>query len=346
MARQSRRAILVSEGIAMRKAAIATVACLAASACSLPFGIGQASTSQLLNGATDSLAKSSTFEVVGGFTSGSNKLQIDLQFKAPSTVHLNLTTNGTKVEVIQLDGTSYYRGKDYVPSVVGTDAQGQELTTYIGDTRWVTSKSATPIDMSGFTDANKVKASFLNTIGVQRKDNVTFNGQDTAELTGSGYILNITESSPYHLVRLRTHGKGSSDFSDADITFENYNKTFDISVPSPIFNLDDPSTWPPLYTVTAINLDGCNADPCVVVATVQNGGGTKGAPAPSTVTFTATNQADNSDLGTCKATITPDVANAAKASVSCSITGGAWTAFAQIGGSYLVKAVPDNPAYD
>jgi hypothetical protein len=330
----------------MRRLVVVGAVGLMMAACGLPFGIGQASTSQLLNGATDNLAKSTTFEVAGSFTSGSDKIQLDLEFKAPSAVHMTRTVSGVKVEVISIGGTSYYRGKDFIPTVVGTDTLGQALTKYIGDTRWVTSKSATPIDMSGFTDANKVKASFLTTIGVQRKDSVTFNGQDTAELTGSGYILNITESSPYQLVRLRTQGKGSSDFADADITFENYNKTFEISAPSDVFNLDDGNTWPPLYVVTAINLDGCTGDPCTLSATVTNNGGAKGASASSTVTFTLTNDADSSTLGTCKVTVTPDVDNTKTATVSCKVTGGAWTAFVQNGGNYHAKAVADNPAYD
>lgn len=330
----------------MRRLVVVGAVSLMMAACGLPFGIGQASTSQLLNGATDNLAKSSSFEVAGSFTSGSDKVQLDLQFKSPNTVHMDRTLSGVKVEVVQVGGATYYRGKDYIATVVGTDTLGQALTKYIGDTRWVTSKNATPIDMSGLTDANKVKANFLTTIGVQRKDNVTFNGQDTAELTGSGYILNVTESSPYQLVRLRTQGTGSSDFADADLTFENYNKSFEISAPSEVLNLDDGSTWPPLYTVTAISLSRCDADPCNPSATVQNAGGTKGASAPSTVTFTATNDADSSVLGTCKATITPDLNNGQKTDVTCTITGGAWTAFVQNGGSFHIKAEPDNPTYD
>jgi hypothetical protein len=201
--------------------------------------------------------------------------------------------------------------------------------------------------MSGFTDASKVKANFLNTLSLSRKDDVTINGVNTAELSDSESIINVTESSPYQLVRLRTQpGKTSASASDMDLAFGSYNKNFNISVPSDALNLDDATTFPPFYQVTAINLSRCNGDPCNVAATVQNSAGTKGASAPSTVTFTATNDADSSTLGTCKATISPDIANGAKANVGCAITGGAWTAFVQNGGSFHVKAEPDNPAYD
>lgn len=330
----------------MRKVLIAAMVCFTAAACGLPFGIGQASTSQLINGAADTLGKASGFEVAGKFTTGSDKFQVDIQYQSSGAAHVNVTVNSTQIEAIQSNGKVYYHGKDAASTFVGSDAFGQAEPIAVGD-KWFTTSKATPMDMSGFTDAGKVKANFLNTVSLSRKDNVTVNGVNTAELSDSESIINITESSPYELVRLRTQpGKTSSSASDLDLAFSNYNKDFSISVPTDALNLDDPSTFPPFYQVTAINISGCNGDPCRVAATVQNAAGTKGASAASTVTFTATNDADNSVLGTCKATISPDIANGAKANVGCSITGGAWTAFVQKGGSYHVKAEPDNPAYD
>jgi flagellar capping protein FliD len=330
----------------MRKVLIAAVVCFLAAACGLPFGIGQASTSQLVNGAADTLAKASGFEVSGKFTTGTDKFQVDIQYQSSGSAHVNVTVNTTQVEAIQSNGKVYYHGKAAASTFVGSDAFGQAEPIAVGD-KWFTTSKATPMDMSGFTDAGKVKATFLNTISLSRKDDVTVNGVNTAELSDSESIINITESSPYELVRLRTQpGKTSSSASDLDLGFSNYNKDFNISVPTDALNLDDPSTFPPFYQVATINLSRCNGDPCNVSATVQNSAGTKGASAPSTVTFTATNDADSSTLGTCKATISPDVANGAKATVGCSITGGAWTAFVQNGGSFHVKAEPDNPAYD
>jgi hypothetical protein len=134
--------------------------------------------------------------------------------------------------------------------------------------------------------------------------------------------------------------------SDTDFTFSNYGKSFNIAQPAEVFQFDDPTTWPPYYVVTSVNLDHCNGDPCTVSATVQNNGGAKAATASSSVTFTLTNDAGGAVLGTCKATVSPDVANAAKATVSCKVGGGAWTTFVQNGGNYHAKAEPDNPAYD
>ena len=330
----------------MRKVLIAAVVCFLAAACGLPFGIGQASTSQLVNGAADTLAKASGFEVSGKFTTGTDKFQVDIQYQSSGSAHVNVTVNATQVEAIQSNGKVYYHGKVAASTFVGSDAFGQAEPIAVGD-KWFTTAKATPMDMSGFTDASKVKANFLNTLSLSRKDDVTVNGVNTAELSDSESIINVTESSPYELIRLRTQpGKTSSSASDLDLSFGSYNKDFNISVPTDALNLDDPSTFPPFYQVSAINLSRCNGDPCNVSATVQNSAGTKGASAPSTVTFTATNDADSSVLGTCKATVSPDVATGANATVGCSITGGAWTTFVQNGGSFHVKAEPDNPAYD
>src|SRR5690349_1567852 len=153
----------------MRKALIATVVCFMAAACSLPFGIGQASTAQLINGAADSLSKASGFEIAGKFTTGSNSFQIDIEYQSTGTAHVNATVGTNKVELIQTTGKVYYHGKDAAGGFVGTDAFGQAEPNAIGD-KWFTTKKATPIDMSGFTDAAKVKANFLNTFSVSRKD--------------------------------------------------------------------------------------------------------------------------------------------------------------------------------
>jgi hypothetical protein len=330
----------------MRRLVVVGAVGLMMAACGLPFGIGQASTSQLLNGAADTLSKASGFEVSGKFTTGTDKYQIDLKYQSSGAAHMDITKGTQKLELLQIGGKAYYRGKDFVASTAGTDTFGQALARAVGD-KWFTSKDAAPLDMSAFTDASKVKANFLTSLSVTRKDSVSVNGTDTAELSDSNTIENITESSPYQLLRLRTQtGKTSSDTTDMDLTFSNYNQNFNITQPTDIFQMDDPTTWPPYYQVTAINLNGCTADPCNLAATVTNTGGAKGASAPSTVTFTLTNDADSSPLGTCKVAVTPDVDNTKTATVSCSITGGAWTAFVQAGGNYHAKAVADNPAYD
>lgn len=332
----------------MRRAVVVALLAFTAAACGLPFGIGLPSTSQLINGASDNLSKASGFEVTGKFTSAPDTYQIDLQYQSSGAAHIDITKGATHLELLQSGGKAYYRGKDFVSATAGSDTFGQALARAVGD-KWFTSKDATPLDMSGLTDAAKVKSNFLTNLTVNRKDNVSVNGTDTAELSDSKSILNITESQPYQLVRLRTQsGKTVSDMTNADLAFSNYGKNFNISAPTTVFTMDDPTTWPAYYVVTSINLDQCGSDPCTVSAAVQNNGGRASAPAPSIVTFTLTNDSGGAVVGTCKATITPDVANGKSSRVSCSVTGGAWTAFINSAGTgyYHVKADTDNPAYD
>jgi hypothetical protein len=322
--------------------AIAAAGLLAA-ACNVPFLTPSlASTTQLINGAGDSFAKASGFELAGVFENTSSKYNIDVQYTAPTTAHIAMTLNGLLIEAIQIDGKVYYRGRDFAANQVGSNAAAQSIVRAIGD-RWFTTKSATPIDLSGFTDASKVKANFLQNFTVARKDNVSSNGLMTAELTADNYILNITEASPHRLVYLRTPpGKTVETYTNLKFAITNYGKDFGTVAPSNIFDLDDQSTWPPLYKVVSADPSGCS-DPCVLSAVLQNDGGLTGATAPSTVTFSVLDNSNNM-LGSCKVTISPDIANGKQVTESCSISSTAWTNYTE--STYKYQVVPDNPTYD
>jgi hypothetical protein len=318
-------------------------ASMLAAACSVPFlGPGLASTAQLINGAGDSITKASGFEMSGAFDGASGSYAMDLQYTAPTTAHVVMTRNNLQIEFIQVDGKVYYRGKDFIASQLGSNAGAQKILRAIGD-RWFSSASATPVDMSGFTDASKVKASFLQDFTVARKDNVSSSGLMTAELSADSYVLNITESSPHRLVYLRTVlGKTVNNFTNIKLAFTNYNKSFGTVAPANVFDLDDKSTWPPLYTAVSVENSRCS-DPCVLSAVLRNDGGLTGASAPSTVTFSVLDNSNNA-LGSCKVTISPDIANGKQVTESCSISSSAWTNYA--GSTYTYEAVPDNPTYD
>jgi hypothetical protein len=327
---------------------VVVAAGLLAAGCGLPFG-GQSlpSTSQLVNGAADGFAKATGFEVTGALTEDGASYTLDVQFTPPSTNHVTLTQNGTlNVESVAVNGKVFYRGRAFIALLVGSSASDQQLAKAVGD-RWLTSSSAIPFDLGAFTDASKIKDNFLSASSLKRKDNVSSNGTMTAELTADDYILNITEASPYRLVLLRTaQGKTVQKLSDAKLAFTNYNKDFAIQTPTDVVDRDNHSTWPPMYTRVSVNNSKCD-DPCILSAVYRNDGGTTGASAPSTVNFTLTSKADGSALGSCKATIQPDVANGQTVTATCSISSAAWTAFNNVNGNvYIYNAVADNPAYD
>jgi hypothetical protein len=193
------------------------------------------------------------------------------------------------------------------------------------------------------TNFGTIKATFFNTVGLKRADDVVAGGVKSAELTGSGYALDISESAPHQLMSMRTApGKVVyTNITNLDIAFTNYNKAFTIAAPPGVFDVDDQATWPPLYKRVSMSNAGCDK-PCNLSAVFQNDGGTTGASAPSTVTFTLTDTNGNS-LGTCNVAIQPDVPHGGNVTESCSISSAAWSRF---GGSYRYNAVPDNPSYD
>jgi len=332
----------------MRKLLLTSAAALMIAACGLPFGLGKPSTSQLENGAADNMAKAKSFEAQGTFSESGTNYKFDTRYVAPSTEDIQVTQGNISYELLQMDGKVYFKGSDYLASILGSDPNAQQLVKGVG-TRWYTTKNATPIDLSAITDANKVKANFLNTIATKRTDDVIFSGLDTAELTLVDGIVNITEDSPYRLVRLRSiKGQSLNGVTGFDMTFSNYGKDFGIQAPTDVFDFDDPTTWPPLYKVDSVaqkaipGTTSCD-DPCVLSAVIENVGGLKGASAPSTITFTLSNASDNSSLGTCQVKIQPDKPHAQQFTVSCSIQSATWTNFT---GNYNYGANAHNPAYD
>lgn len=330
----------------MRKLLLTSATALVIAACGLPFGLGRPSTSQLENGAADNLAKAKSVEAKGTFTEGTTTYQFETKYVAPATEDVQVTQGTLSYEALQINGKVYFKGSQYLESQITDPTEAQQLARVVGD-RWYTSKDAQPVDTSAITDANKVKANFLSTIADKRTDDVMVDGQGTAELTLSDFILNITEDSPYRLVRLRSaNAKTVQGISKVDMKFTNYNKDFALSAPTNVFDFDDPTTWPPRYQVDGVHQQevspGSCGDPCVLSADVENTGGLNGASAPSTVTFVLT-ASDQSSLGSCKATIQPDRPHGQKFSVSCSIQSSAWTNYS---GTYTYRATPDNPAYD
>jgi hypothetical protein len=328
----------------MRNLLITGAAALMISACALPFGLGRPSASQLESGAADYLAKAKSFEANAAFLDGPKAYKLDIEFAAPSTVHIGGTQGDNDLEMLSYNGKAYYKGQLFLNTLL-VDPNAQKLLKGARD-RWVTSSQIAPIDTSAITDPSKTKL-LLSGAGSNRQDDVTFNGQNTAELTLPAVIVNITEDSPYRLVRLRSiAGQALGGTSHLDVAFTNYNKDFGIQAPSDAFDFDDPTTWPPRYQIDAVHQQeasqGSCGDPCVLSADMENTGGMNGGPAPSTVTFVLTAN-DQSSLGSCKATIQPDRTHGQKFSVTCSIQTSAWTNYA---GNYTYGATVDNPAYD
>ena len=326
-------------------ASVALLAVLLSTACGVT-GIGQASTSDLINDAGTELAHATGLEVSGAFSKDSEDFSVDIQMNPPHSAHITGSKNtssqtSVNYEAVQIDSKDYYRSLDLARIAAGGTAEGSLVARMLGG-RWFTYKG-TPFDLGVFASAADIKANFLTDLKVSRKDNVDAGGQNTAQLASGDYVLNITEASPHRLVFLQTvAGKTVQGMSQAHMAIKNYEKDFAIQAPTKVIDLDDPTTWPPLYTVVSVENSRCGV-PCTLSAALKNLGGVDGASAPSSVTFDVTNSASHKVLGSCTVTIHPDVPHNQTVTERCTISGAAWTNFS---GRYSYGATPHNPAYD
>ena len=326
-------------------ASVVLLAILLSTACGFT-GIGQASTSDLINGAGTELAQATGLEVSGAFSRDSEDFSVDIQMNPPHSAHITASKSSTSqtsvnYEAVQIDRKDYYRSLDVARIAAGDTAEARMVARMLGG-RWFTYKGK-PFDLGMFASAADIKANFLTDLKVSRKDNVDAGGQNTAQLASGDYVLNITEASPHRLVFLQTvAGKTVQGMSQAHMAIKNYNKDFAIEAPTRVIDLDDPTTWPPLYTIVSVENSRCGT-PCTLSAQVKNLGGLEGASAPSTVTFDLTNSANHKVLGSCMVTIQPNVQHNQAVTERCTISGSAWTNFS---GSYSYGATPHNPAYD
>ncbi|HEV2953090.1 MAG TPA: hypothetical protein VG015_03265 [Candidatus Dormibacteraeota bacterium] len=310
-------------------------------ACDLPFGLSLARTPDLLNGAATQLATASTFEVTGAYTVAGSPWLIDVQVVRPNTEHVKVNEKGIDLEGIQIGARAYFRGQAFLAQQLGSAPNVTNLVKAVGD-RWWTSGSSTPPDFSAFTDPTRIKADFLNTLLVTRKDHLLVEGTDTAELSDPQQDLYVQEVSPHRLVRLHLKtGSTVAGISNGNIDFTNYGKDFGIVPPPEVIDFNNLSTLPPNYTVLSVDTSGCGISTCVVAAKVQNLGGTTGAMAPSTVSFAVVDTGSGKAIGNCVATVSPDLAYNATGVVSCVVPGVSAASFV----SAQVTATPTNPAY-
>jgi hypothetical protein len=313
----------------------------ALSACDLPFGLGQPTTRALESGSASSLTAAKSLEIKGSYTeSGGTTWTIDLQLARPATEHVVVSAADTKLEAIILGPAAYFRGNQFLSQHMGSDPLSRNLVAVAGNAWWKGAPGRVP-SLPDFSDGSSFRATFLGTAVTQRTDHAPVDGVDAVELSGPRADVFIAAQPPYQLLRVHLKkGAVIDGLTEADLKFNNFNQDFGIAAPSDVIDFSNLSTLPPIYTVVSVDTSGC-ASPCVVSAQVKNLGGTQGARAPSTITFTMKSAASRSAIGSCQAQVTPDVGYNATAAVSCTI--GNLTG--QPESAAIVTAVADNPGH-
>lgn len=305
-------------------------------ACAPPFGLGEPSRPALEQGARNSLSATKSYEMTGTYVEGGSSWTVDLQVQRPGAEHVKV--NGpVQLEAIVVGGQPYFRGQQFLESYLGSDAQSQSLVKAAGNAWWK-GLAAQPPQLPELTDGAAFRAFFMGSAVATRTDHVMVDGVDTVEFTGQRADVYIAEASPNRLIRIHMNkGVVVDGIGEGDLHYANYDNDFHIVAPSDVIDFSNLSTLPPLYTVLSVDTSGCSS-PCVVSAQLKNLGGPTGAKAPSTVTFTMKDTASNQVLGSCKATVSPDVGFNGIATVGCTIP--------NVSGQHnaaVVTATADNP---
>jgi hypothetical protein len=119
-----------------------------------------------------------------------------------------------------------------------------------------------------------------------------------------------------------------------------------VQAPSPLVSIDDPTTMPAQYEVDDSSIQharDCDVGTtCTISAAVVNQRGPQFGPASADVHLV---RDDGSDLGTCTVAIGP-AGHGQSQTVSCTVSGSAWLAFARVGGRYRADVTVHNPLYD
>ena len=320
--------------------AVALAALGMLAACDLPFGLGLPTIRALNSGAADSLDAAKSLRITGSYTdpasSSYTHWTIDLELARPRTEHVLLST--PNLEAIITDHGSYFRGQQFLASHMGLDPFSQSLVKAAGNAWWTGLPAQAP-QLPDFTKGSGLASTFLGTAVTSRTDHVLVGQVPAIELSGPRADVFLAEAPPYRVLRVHMRSGAVVDgISNADLHYTDYDRDFAIVAPAGALDFADLSTLPPVYTVESVDTSGC-ASPCVVAASLKNLGGKSAALAPSTVAFTMTDPQTSSVIGTCSATVQPDVGHSATTTVSCTISGVSGADH----NAAVVTAAADNP---
>jgi hypothetical protein len=314
----------------MRRAVTLFAATCVLAACD-PFGLP--ATRALEAGAAGTLS-SKSFEIQGAYTAAGSSWTVDIQIVRPDREHLVVGNGVDSVEAIVIGRDAYFRGHDFLVRHV-TDPRSQSLVQAAGNSWWKGLAVALPA-LPDLTDGATFRSSFLGAAVDTRTDHRSVGGVDAVELSGARGDVYVASAPPYRLLRVVIRSGVSVDgITDANLLYRNVGADFAISPPAAVLDFGNASTLPPVYTVEQVDTTRC-ASPCSVAATVRNIGGLATAVAPSTVTFTMSDPVTKNPLGSCAATVQPDVGYNATTTVSCTIPG-------QPVNAAVVTAVAANP---
>jgi hypothetical protein len=249
-----------------------------------------------------------------------------------------VSSTADNIESISVGGLAYFRGQQFLARHMGGDPASQSIVRAAGNAWWKGLAAYIPV-MPELTDGANFKAAFLGSAVTQRSDHVTVGGIDAVDLSGPRAEVFIASAPPYRLLSVHMRkGAVIDGIAEGHLTYSGFGKDFGISAPANVIDFSNLSTLPPVYTVLSVDSTRCGS-PCVVSATLRNLGGTIGAVAPSSVTFTITGAVSGQVLGACSVQVQQDVGFNSTTTVSCTVAG----LNGQVDSAATVTATPTNP---
>lgn len=300
-----------------------------------PFGLP--ATRALEKGVADMLDSGGGYEMAGSYSDTKTQWTIDMQVAPSEGRHVTVSSPDETIEALLIGHDAYFRGQAFLAKHISGNPLAPALVKAAGNAWWKDSPTFVP-SLPDFTTGSSFRSTFLGSAVTQRTDHQSVDGVDAVELSGTRADVFIASASPYYLLRIHLkQGVQVDGIVDADLKFTNAGHNFPIAAPKQVVDFSNLSTLPPIYTVVSVDTSACGS-PCAVSATLRNLGGISGARAPSTVTFTMKDAASAQTLGTCQATVQPDVGYNATTTVSCTIA-------VQATNGSLVTATADNPGH-
>lgn len=285
------------------------------------------SPSQLATGAANSWYKASALQFKGSMTVAEGRLDFAVTESEQSQQGKGSgTLNGQAFTYLAASSNEYLKGQAFWQQYY-TGHQSAQLKAKGIEDKYAQAQGNDVVEaLQGLTqlggDITQLQAdahSFKK--GSQR----TIDGQQATALTFGGDTFWVAQGNPDQLVGFRAATAGS--LHNVNVTIAP-TRVPNVSAPGQSVNPNDPSTLPAQYevldTIDPNGFDDCDQNTCVLHADVTNNGGSP--QGPGTLQLTAQDPNTNGNVASCSATI-PNIPSDQDADVTCTVSGGAWTAW-------------------
>lgn len=302
---------------------------LLASCSGLPF-VSQ-SASQLATGAANSWYKDPAFQFKGSLSISEGTVDFTVaETSDGSQARGTGSLAGKPFTYLAASSNKYLKGQSFWQQYYsGANNQNDNQTEARGfEEKYVKTEGndvATALQELGYLGGDVSQLS-SDASSFKKGGTRTINGHQATQLTFGGDSFWVAQGNPDQLVGFKAATAGQ--LQNVDVTISS-TKVPNVSAPAQSNSVDpyQASTLPAYYQADAEpnNENDCNQNSCVLQASITNQGG---APeGTSTVQITAQDLDTNANIASCTANI-PAIASGQSQTVSCTISGSAWTNWA------------------